>query len=221
MCMKTKSRLPNKAKGFAPLLFLLIVLFAKSNEAIAQKAADSGKLLKYELSIDLVPLIDNGKFGKIYFKINHFKDKKLRGSFRIGASEGNYSWLKTVPYNGSNPSFETHYTYNFSVFAGYEKRQKIGSVIAYYGVDILGFFNKSRFDTYVQGNNFSNTQFGLSPFVGLRQPIYKNLSVAIEMGWQGWFGYSKSFEESGAHLGAWIFSSGFGLPYNFTLNYTF
>ncbi|MEI6680056.1 MAG: hypothetical protein WCL21_15690 [Mariniphaga sp.] len=219
--MKTKSRLFTRAKGFAPFLFLIIVLFTKPHAAAAQKVADSSKLLKYELSIDLVPLIDNGQFGKIYFKIKHFKDKKLKGALRIGASRGNYSWLKTVPYNGSNPSFDTHYSYDFSVFVGYEKRQKIAFAIAYYGVDIQGFFNKSKYDTYAQGNNFSNTQFGICPFVGLRQPIYKNLSIAIELGWQGWFGYSKTFEESGDYIDAWIFSSGIGLPYNFTLNYNF
>ena len=219
--MKTKNRLFDRAKSFAVPLLLLFVLFTKPNGVLAQKAADSTKPLKYELSIDLVPLIDNGQFGKIYFKINHFKDKKLKGAFRLGASQGNYSRLKTVPYNGSNPSFNTHYTYDFNVFVGYEKRQKIGSVIAYYGVDILGFFNKSRYDTYVQGNNFSNTQFGICPFVGLRQSVFKNLSVAIELGWQGWVGYSKSFQESGDYIDSWVFSSGFGLPYNFTLNYNF
>lgn len=219
--MKTKTRLFKKGKGFAPLLFLMIVSFTQPHTAFAQKSADSCKLLKYELSIDLVPIIDNGQFGKIYFKINHYKDKKLKGAFRFGASQGYYSRIKTVPYDGSNPSFDTHYTYNFSVFVGYEKRQKIASAITYYGVDLLGFFNKSSYDTYVQGNNFSNTQFGICPFVGLRQPIYKNISCAIELGWEGWFGYSKTFQESGDYIDAWIFSSGIGLPYNFTLNYNF
>jgi len=218
--MKTKTSLFDQPKRFAPLLFLLLVLFTNPHAAIAQKAADSSKLLKYELSIDLVPLIDNGQFGKIYFKINHYKDKKLKGAFRFGASEGTYWFSKYLPNTVVNTSFDTYHDFAAEVFLGYEKYISVGRFLTYYGIDLSGRYFIREYDPHYSDDNSVFT-LGLCPFIGIKQHISKKLSVAFELGWENTFGIYKDLDPNYNGLESHDFHSDLRLPYNFTFNYHF
>ncbi len=218
--MKTKTSLFDQPKRFAPLLFLLLVLFTNPHAAIAQKAADSSKLLKYELSIDLVPLIDNGQFGKIYFKINHFKDKKLKGAFRIGAAEGTYWFVKYLPNTVVTTSADTYNDFAAEVFLGYEKYKTIGRFLTYYGLDLSGRYFIREYDPHYNGDYWTYS-IGLCPFVGIKQHISKKLSMAFEIGWDNHFDYAKELHPDSNGLTNTSFRSDLRLPYNFTFNYHF
>jgi len=218
--MKTTIGLINHPKGFAPLLFLLIVLFTKPHAANAQKAADSTKLLKFELSIDLVPLIDEGRFGKIYFKINQFKDKKLKGAFRIGASYGTYWFVKYMPNTVVTPSTDTYYDFGGEVFLGYEKYIKVGRLQTYYGLDLSSSFFKREYEPH-HTDDYQNYTIGICPFVGIKQHVSRNLSFAFEIGWKNNFDFSKDLDPNYNGLKSHSFRTDWGLPYNFTFNYDF
>lgn len=218
MCMKTKTRLLNRAKVFAPLLFLLIVLFTKPNTTIAQKATDSSKLLKYELSIDLVPLIDNGQFGKIYFKISHFKDDKLKGAYRIGASEGTYWFSKNMPNSLVTPSNETFNHFTAEVFLGYEKYKTVGRFLTYYGLDFSGRYFIREYDPHYS-DDYRVYTLGLCPFVGIKRHISKKLSFAFEIGWENYMDFFKDLHPDRNGFTSIDFHSDWRLPYNFTFNY--
>lgn len=218
--MKTKSRLINRANGFATLLFLIIALFTKPHAAMAQKAADTSKLLKYELSIDLVPIIDNGQFGKIYFKINHYKDKKLKGAFRIGASEGTYWFVKYLPNPVVTTSTDTYNDFAAEIFLGYEKYINVGRFTPYYGLDLSGRYFIREYDPH-HTDDYWTYSIGLCPFVGIKQHISKKLSVAFEIGWENHFDYAKQLHPDSNGLTNTSFRSDLRLPYNFTFNYHF
>ena len=218
--MKTKSRLINRANGFATLLFLIIALFTKPHAAMAQKAADSSKLLKYELSIDLVPIIDNGQFGKIYFKINQFKDKKLKGAFRIGAAEGTYWFVKYLPNTVVTPSTETYNDFAVEVFLGYEKYITVGRCVTYYGFDLSGRYFAREYDPH-HNDDYWTYSIGLCPFLGIKQHISTKLSVAFEIGCENHFDYAKQLHPDYNGLSNTAFRSDLRLPYNLTFNYHF
>lgn len=218
--MKTNNRLLNRAKGYAMLFFLSIAFLTKPHAAMAQKVADTSKPLKYELSIDLVPLIDNGQFGKIYFKINHFKDKKLKGAFRVGASEGSYWFSKYIPNTVVTTSFDTYHNFSAEVFLGYEKYRCIGRFLTYYGFDLSGRYFIRVYDPHYSDDNQVYT-FGFCPFVGIKQHLSKKLSVAFETGWENTFSFFKELDPKYNGLKSHDFHSDLRLPYNFTFNYHF
>lgn len=187
---------------------------------MAQKVADTSKPMRYELSIDLVPLIDNGQFGKVYFKIHYFKDKKLKGAFRLGASEGTYWCVKYLPNTVVNPSTDTYYDFAAEVFLGYEKYITVGRFLTYYGLDLSSRYFIREYDPH-HTDDYKAYTFGFCPFAGIKQHISKKLSVAFEIGWENNFDFSKMLHPDYNGLEDRSFRSDWRLPYNFTFNYHF
>lgn len=213
--MKTKSRLFIRAKGFAPLLFLIIVMFTKPNAAIAQKAADSSKLLKYELSVDLVPIIDNGQFGKVLFKIRNRVNSELRGAYRFGI-QGSFNG-----YIYNDVDSQNQYMGNLNFTFGYEKYKSFAKHYIYYGADLT---TKTYFSKYDASgwDELSGIAFSISPFVGFRYIINKRLSASFEAAWENEIGFSKVLEKPEMtikHITSVI--SQFRVPYCFSINYQF
>lgn len=213
--MKTKSRLFTRAKGFAPFLFLIIVLFTKPHAAIAQKAVDSSKLLKYELSIDLVPLIDNGQFGKVLFKIKNRSGEKTKGAYRIGIHGSQESFIYKDVDN------QDQYYGNINLIFGYEKYKSLGDFNTYLGIDFTASAYFSKYDD-TGWDELSGFGFGLSPFIGIRYQINKSFSSSFEAAWENEIGFNKTVvkpEMRNDHSIAII--SKIQIPYTFSFNYQF
>jgi hypothetical protein len=213
--MKTKTRTFSLLKGFAPLLFLLIVLFTKPHPALAQKAADSSKLLKYELSIDLVPLIDNGQFGKVLFKLKTISNEKTKGAYRFGLQGSQESFIYKDVDN------QDQYYGNVNLIFGYEKYKSVGNFKTYLGLD---FTTSAYFSKYDDSgwDELSGFGFGLSPFIGIRYQISKSFSASFEAAWKNEIGFNKTVvkpEMRTDHSIAII--SKIQMPYTFSFNYQF
>jgi len=213
--MKTKSRLFTRAKGFAPLLFLLIVLFTKPHAAMAQKAADTSKLLKYELSVDLVPIIDNGQFGKVLFKIRNKGNSGLKGAYRFGI-QGSYNGYIYKDVDNQN-----QYLGNLNFTLGYEKYKSLAKHYFYYGIDLTTKTYFSKYDD-TGWDELSGIAFSISPFVGFKYIINKRLSTSFEAAWENEIGFSKVLEKpemTVKHNTSLI--SQFRVPYCLSINYQF
>ncbi len=203
-------------------IFLLTsILILSAFNAKAQEESRENKLLKYELSIDLVPIIDQGQFGKVYFKMNHYKEDQLKGAYRIGVSKGSYFLDKldrtNVPDNVYiTPSKFSNFEAN--VYFGYEKYKHIGSIITYYGVDILGWYFKRKHTPIYMDDQRSMT-FGFCPFWGVKHYLYKNrVSIAFEIGWENSINSLKNSNPSDGSKNN-SFNSDLKLPCNLTFNY--
>ena len=203
-------------------LLLTALLFMNSQNAMAQKETTENKLLKYELSIDLVPIIDQGQFGKVYFKINRYKEDQLKGAYRIGVSKGTYYLNNTIessyPESLSN-SFDKFYLFEVMLSLGYEKYKQIGPVLTYYGFDIMGSFYKEHHTPQNYTDDQKVISLGVCPFWGIKHYIYKShVSVAFEVGWENSFGKNTNQYDGTAF---YFTHSDLRLPYNFTINYHF
>ena len=201
---------------------LIALLFMSSQKATAQKETTENKLLKYELSIDLVPIIDQGQFGKVYFKINHYKEDLLKGAYRIGVSKGTYFLDNTIessyPESLSN-SYDKYSHFESTLYFGYEKYKQIGPVLTYYGFDIIGSFYKDHHTPQNYTDDQKIISLGVCPFWGIKHYIYKShVSLAFEVGWENSFG--KNTNQYDGHAFHFTLSE-LRLPYNFTINYHF
>lgn len=205
---------------FPALLFAL--LLANTNKAWAQKEPQGSKLLKYELSIDLVPIIDKGQFGKVYLKKYRYKEDLLMGAYRFGVSKGTYFGydfdLSALP-EGTTVSLDNFSHFETGLFLGYEKYKQIGPVLTYYGLDITGeYFLEHRVP---ETNSMDQEIFtlGICPFWGIKYYILKNrVSVSFEIGWEN--SLSKNTNQYDGMISYFTLSS-LKLPYNFTINYHF
>lgn len=186
--MKTKTSLLAQPKRLAPLLFFLIVLSTKPYAAMAQKVADTSKLLKYELSIDLVPLIDNGQFGKVLFKIRNKVNSKLIGAYRFGI-QGSFNGYIYKDVDNQN-----QYMGNLYFTLGYEKYKTLAKHYIYYGVDLTTKTYFSKYDD-TGWDELSGIAFSISPFVGFKYIINKRLSASFEAAWENEIGFSKVLEK--------------------------
>lgn len=217
-----KQKLNYRTTRFVCLL-LIAVFIANIHSATAQKEPTENKLLKYELSIDLVPIIDQGQFGKVYFKLNRYKEDQLKGAYRLGFSRGSYSSSKLDRTNvPQNVNFSNSKFSNFEVglFIGYEKYKMIGSVMTYYGIDLVSWYFERQYTPHYVDDQRSMT-LGICPFWGIKHFIYKNrVSLAFEVGWENSLNRIKSLNPSDGSVSN-SFNSDFKLPYNFTLNYQF
>ena len=216
-----KQRLDHCLIGMTILLIFSIFISTTQN-ALAQKEPPENKTLKYELSIDMVPIIDQGQFGKIYFKINHYKEDQLKGAYRLGVSNGKYFGYNndesTLPV-GATTSLDHFSHYETGLFFGYEKYKKIGPVLTYYGLDFTGkYFNEHRVPETSPDDQKIIT-LGICPFWGIKQWILKNrVSASFEIGW-----VNSLSKNTNQYTGvAFYYSlSEVKLPYNFTINYHF
>ncbi len=205
-----------------PVLLLLALLFMNSRKATAQKEPIENKPLKYELSIDLVPIIDQGQFGKVYFKINRYKENQLKGAYRVGISKGKYfRWdhdLSTYP-EGTTISLNNFSHFEAGLFLGYEKYKKIGPVLTYYGLDITGEYFLEHRVPEKSSEDQGIITLGICPFWGIKHYILKNrVSVSFEIGWEN--SLSKNTNQYNDQVFYFTLSK-LQLPYNFTINYHF
>jgi hypothetical protein len=203
-------------------LLALTVFTCETQTASSQNEPTENKRSKYELSIDLVPIIDKGQFGKVYFKLNHYKEALLKGAYRFGVSKGTYMlWdndLSTLPENVSISS-DKHSHFETRLFLGYEKYKQIGPVLTYYGLDVTGGYYRD----HTTPQNYTDDQkiisIGLCPFWGIKHFIYRNsVSVAFEVGWEN--SLSKNTNQYDGQVFYFTLSE-LQLPYNFTINYHF
>jgi hypothetical protein len=204
------------------VLLTLAMFSGKTQTTSSQNEPIENKRLKYELSIDLVPIIDKGQFGKVYFKLNHYKEALLKGAYRFGISRGTYfldnedesTWPENVTVN---PDKTSHFETVLSL--GYEKYKRIGSVLTYFGLDILGGYYKDRSVPQINTNDQKIVSLGICPFWGIRHYILKNrLSASFEIGWEN------SFSRNTNQFDGIAFNysiSQIKLPYSFTINYHF
>lgn len=204
------------------VLLLTALLFMNNQKATAQKETTENKLLKYELSIDLVPIIDQGQFGKIYFKINRYKEDLLKGAYRIGVSKGTYFRynfdLSALP-EGTTASLDNFSHFATDLFFGYEKYKKIGPVLTYYGLDIKGKYFLEHRVPETSPEDQEIIALGICPFVGIKQYILENrVSVSFEIGWEN--SLSKNTNQYDGLI-SYMTLSKLELPYNFTINYHF
>jgi len=216
-----KYRFNHRAFDFAVLL-LLTMLVATTQKSIAQNEPTENKRLKYELSIDLVPIIDQGQFGKVYFKMNHYKEDQLKGAYRLGVSKGTYMlWdndLSTLPENVSI-SYDKQSHFETRLSLGYEKYKQIGPVLTYYGFDVIGEYYKDHHTPQNYTDDQKIISLGVCPFWGIKHFILKNkISTSFEVGWENSFSRNTN-QFDGI---AFNFSiSQLKLPYSFTINYHF
>lgn len=216
-----KQKFNYRSAGFA-ILWLLAMLAAKPKYAGAQSTTTENKLLKYELSIDLVPVIDQGQFGKVYFKLNRYKEDQLKGAYRLGISKGTYMlWdndLSTLPENVSLSSAKySHFETRLSL--GYERHKQIGPVLTYYGFDVIGRYYKDHHNPQNYTDDQKIIEFGVCPFWGIKHFIYRNrVSVAFEVGWENSLG--KNTNQYDGRVFYFTLSE-FQLPYSFAINYHF
>ncbi|MDP2891336.1 MAG: hypothetical protein Q8P34_20520 [Bacteroidota bacterium] len=216
-----KQKLIYRSAGLQVLL-LTALLFMNSQKATAQKDPTENKLSKYELSIDLVPIIDEGRFGKIYFKIKKFDGEQEKGAFRLGVSKGTYMlWNNDESTNpeGVTTSYDKHSHFETGLFLGYEKYKKIGPVLTYYGLDIKGW----HFKDHHTPQNYTDDQgiitMGICPFWGIKHYLLKNrVSTSFEIGWENSFSKNKNQYDG---MTTYFTLSELQLPYNFTINYHF
>jgi len=216
-----KQKLIYRSAGL-PILLLIALLFMSSHRATAQKETTGNKLLKYELSIDLVPIIDQGQFGKVYFKMNHYKEDQLKGAYRLGISKGTYMlWdndLSTLPKNVSL-SYDKHSHFETRLSLGYEKYKQIGPVLTYYGFDVIGRYYKDHHTPQNYTDDQKIIKLGVCPFWGIKHFIYRSsVSVAFEVGWENSLG--KNTNQYDGQVFYFTLSE-LQLPYNFTINYHF
>ena len=182
---------------------------------MAQKAADSSKLLKYELSIDLVPIIDNGQFGKVLFKCRNNGNSGIKGAYRFGI-QGSFNG-----YIYKDTDSQNQYMGNLNFTFGYEKYKSLANHFMYYGVDVT---TKTYFTKYDDSgwDELSGIAFSLSPFIGFKYLINKRLSMSFEAAWENEIGFSKVLEKpemSAKHITSLI--SQFRIPYCCSINYQF
>lgn len=213
-------RLANNVSGFS-ILLPVIVLFISLQPVEAQNEVFY-KLSKYELSIDLVPVIEEGHFGKFYFKIKQFKESREKGAFRVGASIGRYSHealnLSSFPENTVH-SYEKTHNFETELYFGYERYLRIGPVQTYFGADICGWYKVNRQKPETNPNVHKLIALDLIPFWGIKHYLVKNrISASMEIGWENIY-YSQKNLFSGAISNT--LTSQFRLPYNLTINYHF
>lgn len=153
------------------ILLLMTIFLISSPISKAQKPTTANKLLKYELSIDLVPIIDQGQFGKVYFKINRYKEDQLRGAYRFGVSKGKYfrydDDLSTYP-DGTVTSLDNFSHLTTSLFLGYENYKQIEPVLTYYGLDITGEYFMERRVPETSSEDQGIITLGICPFWGVK-----------------------------------------------------
>lgn len=203
-------------------LTLIVILISQLQSTLAQAQNDTidKKLLKYELSIDLVPVIDEGKFGKVYFKIKQFNGKQEKGALRLGVAEGTYWYSKNMPNQIITPSNETFKHFTAEVFLGYEKYKRVGRFLTYYGLDLSGRYFIREYDPHYS-DDYRVFTVGLCPFLGIKQHISKQMSVAFEMGWENHINFFKDLHPDRNGFSSRDFHSDLRLPYNFTFNFHF
>lgn len=214
-----------RKKNCSPVFAILLLVFlfaAQTQTARAQKEPTENKLLKYELSIDLVPIIDEGQFGKIYFKINQYKEDLLKGAYRLGVAKGTYSRydydLSTYP-EGTVNSLDNSSHFETRLSLGYEKYKQIGPVLTYYGFDVIGRYYKDHHAPQNYTDDQKIIRLGVCPFWGVKHFIYRNsISVAFEVGWENYIG--KNTNQYDGHVFYYTLSE-LRLPYSFTVNYHF
>lgn len=203
-------------------LLLIAVFITNIHSATAQKEPTENKLLKYELSIDLVPVLDQGQFGKVYFKLNRYKEDQLKGAYRIGVSKGLYfrydDDLSALP-EGTTTSLDNFSHFDTGLFLGYEKYKKIGSVLTYYGLDITGEYFLEHRVPETSPEDQKIITLGICPFWGIKHYILKDrVSASFEIGWEN--SLSKNTNQYDGLI-SYMTLSKLKLPYNFTINYHF
>lgn len=218
--MKTNQSIKNIYNS--SLLLLCVILLTVANQSKAQTEPTHGKLSKYELSVDLVPVIDQGQFGKVYFKMNNYKENELKGTFRIGISKGLYSQdnidESTYPDNTTS-SYDKYSHFEAGLSIGFEKYMNIGPIATYCGLDILGRYYKDHHTPTNYTDDQEIFSFGICPFVGIKHYIVKNrISTSFEIGWENMFSRNENQYDGQAFD---YFQSELRLPYSFTLNYHF
>lgn len=213
-------RLNYRSVGFA-ILLLAALFAAKPQTACAQKSQVENKLSRYELSVDLVPIIDQGQFGKIYFKINDYKEDLLTGAYRFGISKGTYWYDKLdrtdVPNNVYiTPDKFSNFETNF--YIGYEKYKQFGPFQTYYGIDLIGWYFR-RQNTPQYTDDQRSMTLGFCPFLGVKHFLYKKtISIGWEFGWENGINSIKSLNSLEGSKNT-SFHSDIRLPYSFTINY--
>ncbi|MDP3433138.1 MAG: hypothetical protein Q8T04_09275 [Bacteroidota bacterium] len=207
-----KPKFNYRSPGFV-ILLLLAILTVNTQKVKAQSQPTGNKLLKYELSIDLVPIIDQGQFGTILFKVYNINQERIKGAYRFGM-DANFVSINNPDANKKNIAF----TYGYNLIAGYEKHVLIGRAIGYYGIDFKAIksYNKNN---PMDVNDQQNIVIGATPFLGIKQHINNKLSISFELGVGNKISFVKTFKEP-IHK-AVFYGSEINIPYNFTLNYHF
>ena len=214
-----KQRLDHCLIGMT-ILLILSIFISNTQIALAQKEQPENKPLKYELSIDLVPIIEQGQFGKIYFKVNHYKEDQLKGAYRFGVSNGEYFKYKNDESSlpaGTTTSLDNFSHYETGLFLGYEIYKKIGPVLTYYGLDFTGKYFKEHRVPETSPDDQKIITLGTCPFWGIKQWILKNrVSVSFEIGWENSLSKNTTYYDG---IATYLSKSELKLPYNFTINY--
>lgn len=201
----------HRSVGFA-ILLLAALFAAKPQKACAQKPQTESKLSKYELSVDLVPIIDQGQFGTVLFKAYNIRQEKIKGAYRLGI-DANF-----VSINDPEANKNSLVSYGYKLIGGYEKHIRIGKSIGYYGIDlkIIKNYNKTN---PVNINDQQNLAFEAGPFLGIRHQLSNKFSVSFESGIGVKISSVKTIKEP---VDKTIFyGSDILVPYNVTLNYHF
>lgn len=207
---------------FFSLFFLFVLIITTAQKVGAQEAPNGSNLSKYELSIDLVPIIDQDQFGKVYLKKYRYKEDMLKGAYRFGISRGTYfldnedesTWPENVTVNP-----DKRYKLETGLSVGYEKYKRFGPVITYFGLDILGRYYISRTVPETDPLDQKIVYLGVCPFWGVKHYILKNmLSTSFEIGWENGFARNTNQYDGIAFS---VTHSDIRLPYNFTINYHF
>lgn len=116
-----------KFKTYITLFLIQLTIILINSPAKAQNDLDDTKFTKYELSIDLIPIIDQGQFGKVYFKINNYKEEQLKGAYRVGVSKGTYLKYEidqSSLLENQSSSYVTDSHFESVLHFGYEKYKK-------------------------------------------------------------------------------------------------
>jgi hypothetical protein len=207
-----KNQRLNNYKPLFALFFLVVLLIINTQKAGAQEKLNGSKLSKYELSIDLVPIIDQGQFGTILFKVYNVRQEKIKGAYRFGIN-ANFGSI-----NDPDAKKNSFVSYGYKLIGGYEKHIRIGKAIGYYGIDFRIIKNYTKTNPSNE-NDQQNIAFEAIPFAGIRHHLNNKLSVSFESGFGGKISYTKTIKEP-IHK-TLFYGSDIIIPYNVTLNYHF
>jgi hypothetical protein len=197
---------------FISLFFLFVLIITTTQKAGAQEAPNGSKLSKFELSIDLVPIIDHGQFGTILFKVYNVRQERIKGAYRFGI-DANFGSI-----NDPDANENSLVSYGYKLIGGYEKHIRIGKAIGYYGIDFRVIKNYTKTNP-INENDQQNIAFEAIPFWGIKHHLNNKLSVSFESGFGGKISYTKTIKEP-IHK-TLFYGSDIIIPYNVTLNYHF
>ena len=171
----------NQKLAFILFNLALFICAGSFKPATAQEDDLSREPGKYEITVDLIDFFSGGYPNKVLFKVNNINDNKVTGAYRFGVG-GSSSLLKYyVTQDGENYELTGRSNYNrASLIVGYEFQKDLERAVFYYGADIGTILSSTDNKNEPDVETFFDVK--LVPFLGIKMPLAKNLSTALEVG---------------------------------------